>query len=159
MFSEKVINDIKTHVNGSPAREICGLIVTHRRANLYIPCSNIAERQNDFCIDPIEFAEISDKYKIICAVHSHVNVNANPSQADLVEIERNNLPYFIMNYPLNTWTYTEPSGYVLPYLGRNFVHGINDCFSIWADYYARELNITFTKPPRPSNQWNNLNCF
>jgi len=153
MFTEQLIDSVKTHVNSSPAREVCGLIVSHRRKHLYVPCTNIAERLNDFCIDPVQLADIEDKYKIVCVVHSHVNSNANPSQADLVEIERNNIPYLIMNYPLNTWTYTEPSGYQLPYVGRTFVHGITDCFSIWADYYKRELGIEFKHYERDFEWW------
>lgn len=153
MFNVDVMNSVKTHVNSSPKREICGLIVSHRRKHLYVPCTNISQGGDEFIIDPKEVAEIEDKYKIVCVVHSHININPNPSQADLIQIEQHQLPYLIVNYPLNTWTYTQPSGYLAPYVGRPFVHGITDCYAIWRDYYKRELNIEMLDYPRNHEWW------
>ena len=153
MITEKILEQIKTHVNSSPAREICGLIVSHKRKNFYVPCTNVSQGENEFVIDPVEFADISDKYKILAAVHSHIGINPKPSQADLIEIERNNLPYLIMNYPLNTWTYTEPSGYKAPLVGRPFVHGITDCYALLVDYYKQELKLDINDYARNHEWW------
>lgn len=153
MFTKEVLDDIKTHVNSSTKREICGLIVTHRRKQIYVPCANVAPMDNDFEISAEEFAEVSDNYKILAVVHSHVGTNPNPSQADLIQIEHNNIPYFIMNYPLNTHTYTEPTGYVAPYVGRPFVHGITDCYAIWRDFYKREFGIDMIDYYRGHEWW------
>lgn len=153
ILTESILNDVKTHVNSSPKREICGLIVTHRRKNLYVPCKNISQGENEFIIDPVQYAELEDKYKILAVVHSHVGINPNPSQADLIAIEKCGLPFLIVNYPLNTYTWTEPSGYVAPYIGRHFVHGITDCYAIWRDYYKRELNIDMIDYHRNKEWW------
>ncbi|MDP3322638.1 MAG: C40 family peptidase [Hydrogenophaga sp.] len=153
MIADYLIDEIKAFVNASPAREVCGLIVSYRRKHIFMPCANVASQDNEFVIDPAEFAELSDQYKIICVVHSHININPAPSQADLIEIERHQLPYFIMNYPLNTHTYTEPSGYQAPYVGRHFAHGITDCYAIWRDYYQRELGIEMIDYARGVEWW------
>jgi len=152
MINEKILNEVKSHVNSSPKREICGLIVSHKRKNFYIPCTNVSQGENEFIIDAQEFADISDKYKVLAVVHSHVNANPNPSQADLISIEQNKLPFLIVNYPLNTWTWTEPSGYVAPYIGRPFVHGITDCYAMLVDYYKRELKLDI-KDYKRQNEW------
>jgi len=153
-IADHILEAVKAHVTSSPRREVCGLVVSHRRKQMYLPCTNVAPRDSDFAIDPAEYADACDKYKVVCVVHSHINVNPAPSQADLIEIERHQLPYLIMNYPLHTWTYTEPSGYVAPYVGRHFVHGITDCYAIWRDYYKRELGIEMIDYPRDVEWWN-----
>jgi proteasome lid subunit RPN8/RPN11 len=153
MIADYLMDEIKAYVNASPVREVCGLIVSYRRKHIFKPCANVASQDNAFAIDSVEFAEINDQYKVICVVHSHININPAPSQADLIEIERHQLPYFIMNYPLNTYSYTEPSGYQAPYIGRNFVHGITDCYAIWRDYYQRELGIEMIDYERDIEWW------
>jgi proteasome lid subunit RPN8/RPN11 len=153
MIYDKLMPEIFTHVNASPAREICGLIVSARRKLKYIPTRNIASLDGEFIIDPVEYAEIEDKYKIQAVVHSHINVNPAPSQADLIEIERHKLPYLIVNYPLNTYTLNYPNGYIAPYEGRQFVSGVTDCYAIWRDFYERELGVYMEDYPRTNEWW------
>ena len=153
MIAQHIIDAVKAHAATTPSREVCGLVVSQRRKQVYVPCTNIAPADNEFAIDPVEFAQASDTGEIICAVHSHVNANPAPSQADLIQIERHKLPYLIVNHPVGTWTYTAPTGYVAPYVGRNFVHGITDCYSIWRDYYRRELGIEMLDYARGVEWW------
>lgn len=153
IITNKLLDTIKEHVNSSPKREICGLIVSHKRKNIYIPCTNVSQGENEFIIDAAEYADISDKYNVLAVVHSHVGINPNPSQADLIAIERNKLPFLIVNYPLNTWTWTEPTGYIAPYVGRPFVHGVTDCYAMLVDYYKRELNLDIKDYKRQPEWW------
>lgn len=153
IVTDKLLDTIKEHVNSSPKREICGLIVSHKRKNMYIPCTNVSQGENEFIIDAAEYADISDKYKVLAVVHSHVGINPNPSQADLIAIERNKLPFLIVNYPLNTWTWTEPTGYVAPYIGRPFVHAVTDCYALLVDYYKRELKLDIKDYARQNEWW------
>jgi proteasome lid subunit RPN8/RPN11 len=153
MIYEKLMPEILAHVNTSPTREICALIVSHRRKLKYIPTRNVAGLDSEFTIDPLEYAEIEDKYKIQAVVHSHININPEPSQADLIEIERHKLPYLIVNYPLNTYTLNYPNGYIAPYEGRQFVSGVTDCYAIWRDFYERELGVYMEDYPRTNEWW------
>lgn len=144
---------ILAHAKTSPSREICGLIVLKKRKKSYLPCRNIAESANEFEIHPEDLANAEDNSEIIAIVHSHPKTNAHPTQADLVGIELTNLPWVIVNPHTEQFTVTEPSGYVQPYIGREFVHGINDCYSIWMDFYKRELNIEMFNYSRQHNWW------
>ena len=153
MIYEKLMPEILAHVNSSPTKEICGLIVSLKKKLKYVHTRNVAEIGPDFIIDAEELAEIEDKYKIQAVVHSHINVNPEPSQADLIEIERHNLPYLIVNFPVNTYTLTYPSGYIAPYEGRPFVSGITDCYSLWRDFYERELGIYMEDYNRTYEWW------
>jgi proteasome lid subunit RPN8/RPN11 len=153
MISQAIIDEAIAHANTSPKREICGVVISYRRRNEYVPCKNIAEHNEHFVIDQYDYAAAEDAGKIIAIVHSHVNVNPNPSQPDLIGIERSKLPWLIVNTPVNTHTITYPSGYVAPYVGREFVHGIMDCYSIWRDYYMRELNVEMIDYERSVEWW------
>jgi len=151
--TEQVLKEITAHAETSPNKEICGLITTAKRRMKYIPCRNIAEKHHDFVIHPEDYADAEDKAEIICIVHSHTYVNPNPTPADLVQIEKHGLPWLIINYPTLKWTLSYPTGYEAPYLGRPFVHGIFDCYSIWRDHYKRELNIEFEDYHRDWEWW------
>lgn len=153
IITDEILEAVKIHVNSSPKREICGFLVSHKRKILYVPCTNVSQGENEFVIDAEEYAEVSDKYEILAVVHSHVNTNPNPSQADLIAIEKHNLPFLIVNYPLNTWTFTEPSGYEAPLIGRQFVHGVTDCYAMLVDYYKRELGLDIKDYKRQQEWW------
>jgi proteasome lid subunit RPN8/RPN11 len=153
MITPAILAAAIAHANSSPKREICGVVITSRRKNQYVPCRNIADNNEQFVIDPEDYAAAEDAGKVIAIVHSHVNVNPNPSQADLIGIERTKLPWLIVNTPVNTHTITYPTGYVAPYVGREFVHGITDCYSIWRDYYSRELGIEMIDYERGVEWW------
>lgn len=40
-------------------------------------------------------------------------------------------------------------------LGRQFVHGITDCYSIIKDFYKQNYDINLTDYARPDDWWNN----
>lgn len=153
MINDNIINDISVHVQANPDREICGVIITAHRKIKYVPLKNIALQNEHFIIDPEGYADAEDAGEVLCIVHSHIGINPEPSQADLVGIEKTGLPWFIMNHPVGNWKLTYPTKYEAPYVGREFSHGILDCYSIWRDYYKRELGIEMIDYDRSFQWW------
>ncbi|WP_043946938.1 NlpC/P60 family protein, partial [Ralstonia solanacearum] len=47
----------------------------------------------------------------------------------------------------------EPCGYRAPLVGRQFAHGILDCYSLVADWYDRERGIYLPDFERRDNWW------
>lgn len=47
----------------------------------------------------------------------------------------------------------QPNGYVVPLLGRQFAHGILDCYSLVQDFYAREMGIRLSDYTRDDDWW------
>jgi cell wall-associated NlpC family hydrolase len=80
-------------------------------------------------------------------------MSAKPSQADLVACEGSGLPWFIMGYPSEQWEYIEPSGYIAPLVGRQWSHGVLDCYSIIRDWYLQEKNIELLNFERSDEWW------
>ena len=142
------------HAKTKCPEEMCGLIGVLKGKIKYIECDNISEeKEKYFVINPIDYANAEDKMEITHIVHSHPNVNPEPSQADLVAIEKGDLPWVIVNPRTGQHTITEPSGYLAPMVGREFSFGILDCYSIIKDHYESELDIDMPDPVRTDKFW------
>lgn len=153
MIAEKILNQVREHAAETDHREACGVIVIVKGKQKYIRCRNVAERDTDFEIHAEDYADAEDTGTVQYIVHTHHYINANPSQADLIGIEKSNLPWLIVNHPTGAYTITHPTGYVAPLEGREFVHARLDCWSLIRDYYAQELGITLPDFERPENWW------
>ncbi len=148
-----IIQEIKEHAAREFPRESCGLVVVRKGRQRYFACRNIAEGTQHFVIDTVDQILAEDAGEIICVVHSHPNLPPVPSQADLEGCERSGVPWLIVNWPVGTMYEFAPSGYVAPLYGREFSHGVHDCYSFIRDYYARELSIDLPDFQRPDKWW------
>lgn len=159
-MNEKILNEIKAHAaqefgDGLSPRECCGLVIVEKGKEVYVPCRNsAADRFEQFRIHPEDYADAEDRGEVVCVVHSHPFAPATPSEADLIGCENSGLRWLIVSWPTGTVHEFEPSGYVPPLLGRKFVHGIFDCYSLIRDYYKQELNIELMDFERDAEWWN-----
>jgi proteasome lid subunit RPN8/RPN11 len=153
VLNDELLAIIREHSVETNERECCGLIIAAKRRKTYVRGRNIAESNEHFVMHPEDVAAAEDAGTLLAVVHSHPKINAQPSQADLVGIERSQLPWVIVNWPTGAYTETEPSGYVAPLEGREFSHGVLDCYTIVRDYYQRELGIELKDYARPDNWW------
>jgi proteasome lid subunit RPN8/RPN11 len=144
---------ILEHARADFPREACGLILNIKGKELYRPCRNIASSNGDFIIDPLDFAKAEDEGQILQVVHSHCNQSAKPSQTDLVSCESSGFPWVIVALPSETWHEFSPSGYKAPLLGRQYSHGVLDCFSFLKDWYLENLGIELPDFDRPDEWW------
>ena len=134
-------------------REACGLIVVEKGRERFYPCPNTAEGDDHFIIAPEDYADAEDAGEIVGVWHSHCNIGPEPSEADLVSCERTALPWHIYSLPAGRWHSFEPSGYVAPLVGRQFQHGVLDCYSLIQDWYKRTLGITLPDFERRDDWW------
>lgn len=96
---------------------------------------------------------MEDKGEVVAVVHSHPKTNPAPSPADKVACEKSELPWFIVNPNTEGWGYYEPAGFELPYVGREFVHGVVDCYSLCRDWYGREWGLKLQDYDRRDQWW------
>ncbi len=153
-MEQVVIDAIRAHAAQEYPKESCGLVIVVRGKSRYKPCRNIAGTPGQhFFLSPEDYADAADEGTITHVVHSHPNASVKPSQADLIGCEASGLPWVIVNWPNGNIGEFAPSGYVLPLIGRKYMHGVTDCFSLVRDYFQQKLDITLPDFPRDDEWW------
>ena len=148
-LTETIKAAILAHTTECFPAESCGLIVD----NNYVPCRNISKHADQFEIHHEDLAAAEDMGEIQAYVHSHPNASARASEIDLLQIELHQKPWIICAYPDVEFQVYEPSGYKAPLVGRNYIHGVQDCYSIVRDFYERELGVHLPDYEREDAWW------
>lgn len=92
---------------------------------------------------------------ILAYVHSHPDGSATPTDIDVVEMNIQNKPYIIVGCASKTVEIWYPT--IVPLLGRPYVHGKQDCYTLVRDYYQRECGIALPDFEREDLWWNDRN--
>lgn len=139
--------DAKIHARACYPEESCGLIIGGK----YIACTNVAAHPDthdpdnadcgcrlcSFEINPKVYAAHADEVQMI--VHSHPDGPFYPSKADMEGQALTGKPWAIFalddervaNSPV-VWGQAD----IPPLVGREFMHGVTDCYAIIRDAYA-----------------------
>lgn len=134
-------------------REACGLVVVTKGRERFMPCRNLAQGEDHFIISHEDYAAAEDTGEIVAVWHSHTNVGPEPSEADLVACEASGLPWHIYATPAERWHNFQPTGYQAPLIGRQFHHGVLDCYTLIRDWYRIERGITLPDFERTDDWW------
>lgn len=146
-------DDALAHAMAEMPREACGLLIIRKGREVYRPCRNLAVGDDQFIISPDDYEAAEAEGEVVAVVHSHPFIPPEPSQADLVSCEATGLPWHIVNAPTGNWYSFEPTGYVAPLVGRQFSHGVLDCYAIIRDWYKQARGITLPDYERHDGWW------
>lgn len=135
-------------------RESCGLLVAVGNKDRYVPCRNIApDPEETFTLAPQDYLAARRLGKVLAVCHSHPKTSEEPSKADLAACEKLGLPWYILSVATLQINRIAPSGYVVPLLGREFVHAVLDCYALIRDYYAQTLSVSLPDFEREDLWW------
>ena len=153
-MDDKNLDILRKQAEEEFPNEACGLLIIKKGKELYLPCKNVADYPDqDFIISPKDYADAEDQGDIIAIVHTHPNVSAEASQADRISCNTSNKPWYILAWPKDELNYIEPDDFKLPLVGRQFSHGIIDCYTLVQDYYKDTLDIKLDYIPREMEWW------
>lgn len=153
MTFEALYDEIRQHASDEFPRECCGLIVAAPAGAVYRRCRNRSIDNGHFILHEEDYAACEDEGEVLAVVHSHPNESANPSMADRAMCAQMNLPWLIVGWPSGVVVVCEPDGYHPPLIGREFSHGVLDCYSLVRDYFKEVCSIEIPNFERHDGWW------
>ena len=151
-MEQRLIDAIRAHAAAEYPAESCGLLVLIDGRPQYVPCRNLSDQPGDrFELAPEDYAAAEDLGEITGIVHSHPDATSRPSSADVALCNASGLPWWIISYPECDVRRLDPVQ--APLLGRDFVHGSADCWTLCSDWYRREWGLEFPDYERSDLWW------
>ncbi|MCP3721723.1 C40 family peptidase [Paraburkholderia sp. CNPSo 3272] len=154
---------IAAHAIAEYPRECVGLVVLVRCEETYMPCANWAATPSEqFVLAGDDYARAEEAGEILALVHSHPGAPARPSAADRAMCEQGGIARWVIvslgvqvdgSIAVDDWCEFGPSGYVAPLIGREFAHGVHDCYAIVRDWYRFELGVELPDFERRDDWW------
>lgn len=152
MLNAKIKRAIIKHAADQYPLEACGLIID----DAFIPCKNVHENPAEhFEIDPLDFLQCSKMGEVRAVVHSHPDGTTAASPMDRAFMSQHVIPWVITDG--TDFAVYKPEDQAAPLLGREYVHGVQDCYTIVRDYYRRELGIELGDYERNDRWWEDKN--
>ncbi|SER29897.1 Proteasome lid subunit RPN8/RPN11, contains Jab1/MPN metalloenzyme (JAMM) motif [Faunimonas pinastri] len=134
-LSPSVIEAAQAHARAEYPKESCGLVV----GGVYQPCFNYATApEQDFEIASRVYKDALDTGALQAVLHSHPGGPFYPSERDMQSQIDMDLPWGIIvtdgerTSPPIVWGDSLP---IAPVIGREFTHGIHDCYSLVRDTF------------------------
>lgn len=153
-ISKQLQGDICAHAERVYPAEACGLLIKTAAGREYVPCANQARTPREhFQIDQHDLVAAEDRGELLAIIHSHPDKAPTPSMADRVSCELHALPWGIVGWPGGEMEWFKPTGFEAPLLGREFSHGLLDCWGACRDWYAREAGLQLPNFERHDLWW------
>jgi proteasome lid subunit RPN8/RPN11 len=152
-LSEEEQQVIRLFSAAAPEQESCGFVLSD---GAVVSLANTAENTiEQFRIDPADYARL-EPLGIRGVWHSHLELDAF-SATDQQVMRADVLPWAVYCLRTDRFHQCDPLA-VAPYVGRPFVYGIYDCYSLVRNYLAQEHDIHLPVWQRHTyGEWNERN--
>ncbi|MEH8077028.1 C40 family peptidase, partial [Gallibacterium anatis] len=137
-----------TYAKTQQPHEMCGFVVFEGKQQRFLPCRNVADDpENFFEIAAEDYINANQYDGIVAIVHSHPNGAPVLSTADRQMQLQSGLDWWLVcNESVHKFRY------IKPLLGREFVHGESDCYSLFRDAYMLS-GVDFPDFARADDWW------
>jgi cell wall-associated NlpC family hydrolase len=149
--TDDIVRAAQAHAMREFPKEACGLVT---KSKGYVPCENVhPDPINYFMMNPSDWIENPDTVGLL---HSHTNGNYAPGADDMESQIATGCAWGIIVATADSastplwWGGDTPQA---PLLGRQFIHGIYDCYALIRDWYQQERGVTLKDYPRDNMWW------
>ncbi|MEM4406674.1 MAG: NlpC/P60 family protein [Candidatus Methanomethylicaceae archaeon] len=154
LLSSEVKVKLRSLVVGSKA-EVCGFIL--KDGTVFQSRNDSENPERSFAISVDEFNRAKQWGEVIAVFHSHLGPQIEGvTDTDIKEQQLTGLPWGVLFYfngyvagPF-WWGYEVP---LAPLIGREFVPGVFDCYTLCRDFHKVVFNIELPNPPRSGLWW------
>lgn len=163
MVKDKLADFVKECGFKRYPEEACGLVYADSKGKPhFVECKNKSlEPKHNFLIEPEEYLKVSELGEVVACWHTHCETAPIGSKADKQACKNTQVPWFIGSvykkdghFTFDGLTLVEvDNDFEMPLVGRPYVFGVFDCFSLMRDYYHRELHIDLPELPRYERIW------
>lgn len=147
MITDALKELMKEHAMRESPLEACGVVWNGK----YYPTRNI-EASGSFMCNP-EDIPTTDIEEIEWVFHSHTNGNRGFSGSDVKHCNMCRIPYALYCTKTDEFFFMNPETKEEPYVGRVYISGMQDCYTIVQDFYQREFNTTLPHVNRWECWW------
>lgn len=140
---EKLLAAIREHVAADYPKEACGVVVQSQNGQIYIPCRNTSDKPTEhFTLSPDDYLEAEKQGEVLMIIHSHPDVaTLIPSEMDRIQCDHSGVEWGIMSWPDGDFCTLSPRE-DRDLIGRRWVLGHADCWTLVMDYYRQEHGIS-----------------
>lgn len=160
IITPKTLIAIQEYAAEQYPKEMCGLIVGGK----FIKCVNESDKPEEmFRINKAVYFKALQSGKLQAVIHSHCfDPNTPfkydprwPSTLDMKTWMAMNIPWGIVasNGNETSSVLWMDDNEIAPLVGREFIHGVQDCYAIVRDYYRTVLNINLINGARGMEWW------
>lgn len=138
---------IINHAISCGENECCGFVINNK---IYMPCNNISPTPTEtFEISPDDWITAEQQGAITAVVHSHPDGLPILSEADQIFQQQTGIDWWLVcDNKIHKFRYMQPL------IGREFKHGITDCYTLFRDAYHIS-GLDFPNFNREDDWWNN----
>lgn len=158
LLTPRNVKDMQEHSLRDFPEEAIGVITPEG----YLPLKNIAyDKLQSAQVDPEILRTLRDSGRLLAVFHSHCQTPESgaifgPSEGDMISQRSMDVPFLL------SWTDGQMCSHIaawgdslerLPLLGREFQHGITDCYELIRDYFFIEKEVDLPQFPRDWAWW------
>lgn len=155
MKSEVIRKRLLEECRKAYPNEACGYVIISEKGQFeVISCENSAHNpRTDFRISPRETLRVKKLGRVVAGYHSHPDGKAKLSTFDEMFIKLSEMPMYVVSIPEGRISYFTPENVNIPYEGREYKLGYQDCYTIVTDWARKEKGLDIPMHTTPEKWW------
>lgn len=157
IYPKKQIDEAVQHARDDYPAESVGFFYVRKGRVRYRRAMNLSTERDHFVVSAEEYAEVEQQGEILALVHSHPDGVGLPSVLDQRAHEASGIDWVIIGLAsigADADVHVMPASTDLPPLyGREFVHGVTDCYAFIRDWYRENFGVELLDFVRANEWW------